>query len=149
MKYLTKYKLFENSNHDDIKSNIVEIAQTVKEILLPISDMGYEISVLLKKEMVVDDVLKGKLTGLIIRVVDYNDTPLKFNDEVKEEFIRMSDYLEYEGFNSIKAIYVGSQMWPNSGKTFGNKSKCRVDFSKFISINSGNIMSLVFVVEVD
>lgn len=54
--------------------------------------------------------LKGKLTGLVIRVVDYNDTPLKFNDEVKEEFIRMSDYLEYEGFNSIKAIYVGSQM---------------------------------------
>ena len=142
MKYLTKYKLFENSNHDDIKSNIVEIDQTVKEILLPISDMGYEISV-------VDDVLKGKLTGLIIRVVDYNDTPLKFNDEVKEEFIRMNDYLESEGFNSIKAIYVGSQMWPNSGKTFGNKSKCRVDFSKFISINSGNIMSLVFVAEVD
>ena len=137
MKYLTKYKLFENSNHDDIKSNIVEIAQTVKEILLPISDMGYEISVLLKKEMVVDDVLKGKLTGLIIRVVDYNDTPLKVTDEVKEEFIRMSDYLEYEGFNSIEAIYVGSQA----------NIRGRVDFSKFIS--SGSFMSLVFVAEVD
>ena len=144
MKYLTKYKLFENSNHDDIKSNIVEIAQTVKEILLPISDMGYEI-------VVTDDVdFNGEFIGtIIIRVVDYNDPLLKVTDEVKEEFIRMSDYLEYEGFNSIEAIYVGSQMWPNSGKTFGNKSKCRVDFSKFISINSGNIMSLVFVAEVD
>jgi hypothetical protein len=137
MKYLTKYRLFENSNYDNIKSNIVEIAQTVKEILLPISDMGYEISV-------IDDVLKGKLTGLIIKVVDFKDTPLKVTDEVKDEFIRMNDYLESEGFNSIKAIYVGSQA----------NIRGRVDFSKFISINSGNafskrFMSLVFVAEVD
>ena len=94
--------------------------------------------------MVVDDVLKGKLTGLIIRVVDYNDPLLKVTDEVKEEFIRMSDYLEYEGFNSIEAIYVGSQMWFHSLPDSG-----RVDFSKFISIDSGNIMRLVFVAEVD
>ena len=139
MKYLTKYKLFENSNHDDIKSNIVEIAQTVKEILLPISDMGYEI-------VVTDDVdFNGEFIGtIIIRVVDYNDPLLKVTDEVKEEFIRMSDYLEYEGFNSIEAIYVGSQMWFHSLPDSG-----RVDFSKFISIDSGNIMRLVFVAEVD
>jgi len=62
MNYLTKYKLFENSNYDNIKSNIVEITQTVKEILLSISDMGYEI-------VVTDNLLYGELTGLIIRVV--------------------------------------------------------------------------------
>lgn len=133
MKYLTKYKLFENSNHDDIKSNIVEITQTVKEILLPISDMGYEI-------VVTDNLLYGELTGLIIGVVDYNDPLLKVNDEVKEEFIRMADYLESEGFDSIKVIV-----------RFGHyqtlKSSGRVDFSKFISIDGGNITSLVFVAE--
>ena len=134
MKYLTKYKLFENSNHDDIKSNIVEIAQTVKEILLPISDMGYEISV-------VDDVLKGKLTGLIIRVVDYNDTPLKINNEVKEDFIRMCDYLESEGFDSIKAIYADPV--GNSGTLVFSK------FMSMIRFYRGHTTSLVFVAEVD
>ena len=66
-----------------------------------------------------------------------NCVGLKMDDEVKEEFIRMSDYLEYEGFNSIEAIYVGSQA----------NIRGRVDFSKFIS--SGSFMSLVFVAEVD
>ena len=132
MKYLKSF------NESVGKDQIEEIKQTIKDILLPISDIGYEI-------VVTDDVdFNGEFIGtIIIKVVDYNDTPLKVTDEVKDEFIRMNDYLESEGFDSIKAIYVGSQMWPNSGKTF------RVDFSKFISINSGNIMSLVFVAEVD
>ena len=128
MKYLTPYKLFESNetNYDDIK-------ETIKDILLPISDMGYEI-------VVTDNLLYGELTGLIIGVVDYNDPLLKVNDEVKEEFIRMADYLESEGFDSIKVIV-----------RFGHyqtlKSSGRVDFSKFISIDGGNITSLVFVAE--
>jgi hypothetical protein len=131
MKYLTPYKLFESNetNYDDIK-------ETLREILLPISDKGYEI-------VVTDDVdLNGEFIGIIIKVVDYKETPLKITDEVKDEFIRMNDYLESEGFNSIKAIYIGSQA----------NIRGRVDFSKFISINSGNafskrFMSLVFVAE--
>jgi len=85
MRYLRKYN--ESSENDSVK-------QTVKDILLPISDMGYEISVVLDDEL-----------GLIIRVVSWEDKPLLITDEVKEEFIRMKDYLQSEGYNSIQAHY--------------------------------------------
>lgn len=137
MKYLKSF----NENVDSIKSNIEDISQTIKDILLPISDKGYEI-------VVTDNVIYGELTGIIITIVDFKDTPLKVTDEVKDEFIRMNDYLESEGFNSIKAIYVGyntrSQKWLKLDPT---SNSGRVDFSKFISIDSGSFMSLVFVAE--
>jgi hypothetical protein len=133
MKYL---KSFNESGKDQIE----EIKQTIKDILIPISDKGYEI-------VVKDDVdLNGEFIGtIIIKVVDYKETPLKITDEVKDEFIRMNDYLESEGFNSIKAIYIGDA-------SVYDYERGRVDFSKFISINSGNafskrFMSLVFVAE--
>ena len=90
MKYL---KRFNESNTDDV-------IQTVKDILLPISDMGYEISV--------DEGIYYKQfsdSELVIRVVTYVDKPLSITDEVKEEFIRMKDYLQSEGYNSIEAQY--------------------------------------------
>ena len=88
MKYL---KRFNESNTDDIIGN-------VKDILLPINDMGYDISVS-------HYILNGDTNQLIIRVVTYVDKPLLITDEVKEEFIRMEDYLESEGYNSIEARY--------------------------------------------
>lgn len=88
MKYL---KRFNESNTDDIIGN-------VKDILLPINDMGYDISVN-------HYILNGDTNQLIIRVVTYVDKPLLITDEVKEEFIRMKDYLESEGYNSIEAQY--------------------------------------------
>ena len=88
MKYL---KRFNESNTDDIIEN-------VKDILLPINDMGYDISVN-------HYIINGDTNQLIIRVVTYVDKPLLITDEVKEEFIRMKDYLESEGYNSIEAQY--------------------------------------------
>ena len=72
MKYL---KRFNESNTDDVIEN-------VKDILLPINDMGYEISVTEYR------------SELAIRVVSWTDKPLWITDEVKEEFIRMKDYLQ-------------------------------------------------------
>jgi hypothetical protein len=83
MKYL---KRFNESNTDDVIEN-------VKDILLPISDMGYEISVTEYR------------SELAIRVVTWTDKPLWITDEVKEEFIRMKDYLQSEGYDSIEALY--------------------------------------------
>ena len=88
MKYL---KRFNESNTDDVIEN-------VKDILLPINDMGYDISVN-------HYIINGDTNQLIIRVVTYVDKPLLITDEVKEEFIRMKDYLESEGYNSIEAQY--------------------------------------------
>ena len=67
MKYLKRF----NESVIFTSAMIGEIKQTIKDILLPISDMGYEISV-------TDDVvINGVLTGLIIRVVSYTDPILK------------------------------------------------------------------------
>ena len=88
MKHL---KRFNESNTDNIK-------QIVKDILLPIYDMGYDISVN-------HYILNGDTNQLIIRVVSWGDEPLYITDEVKEEFIRMKDYLESEGYDSIKAKF--------------------------------------------
>ena len=83
MRYL---KRFNESNTDDVIEN-------VKDILLPINDVGYDVGV---------DKYDSKL---IIRVVLWTDEPLLITDEVKEEFMRMKDYLQSEGYNSIEARY--------------------------------------------
>jgi len=93
MKRLKTYKIFESKE---------DIIQTVKDILLPISDLDYSISVTESPH-----VFNSSLIGyeLIIRVVSWGDQSLLINDEVKEEFIRMKDYLESEGYNSIEVLY--------------------------------------------
>jgi hypothetical protein len=83
MRYL---KRFNESNTDDV-------IQTVKDILLPINDMGYNVSVTEYR------------SELAIKVVSPLDKSLLLTDEVKEEFIRMKDYLESEGYDSIKVNF--------------------------------------------
>jgi hypothetical protein len=135
MKYLKRF------NESVDKSNIEEIKQTIKDILLPISDMGYEISV-------TDDVFpyicrqmdfNGELTGIIIRVVSYTDTPLKMNDEVTDEFIRMKEYLESSGFNSVESIYVRE----------GSNYRFEEDFNEFIILEEVILRNLLFVAKVN
>ena len=117
MRYLQTYKLFESSE-DDIK-------QVTKNILLPISDghFQYEISV-----------TEDDKSQLIIRVVRWTDEPLLMTNEVKEEFMRMKDYLESEGYSSILVKY-----WrPNSVS-----SSERFDY--FINNVEGHLSNLLFV----
>ncbi len=95
MKYL---KRFNESNTDDI-------SQTIKDILLPISDMGYNIEVTEDTDF----------SQLIIRVVVWTNEPLLITDEIKDDFIRMKDYLQSEGYGSIRAIFYvdrgGRDIW--------------------------------------
>ena len=92
MKHLKRFSetLVESSINE---SHADDIILNVKDILIPISDMGYDISVTVYYE------------GLTIRVVSWGDKPLLITDEVKEEFMRMKDYLQSEGYNSIEARY--------------------------------------------
>lgn len=138
MKYLQSYLKRFNESVDE--SNIDDIKQTIKDILLPISDMGYEISI-------TEDPTYFTQTGkFYIRVVGYTDTALKVSDEVKDEFIRMKEYLESLGINSVKALYV---------KEPTPSSQIEVDFDEFIGIdfnhyplNSSKLRNLLFVVKV-
>ena len=123
MKYLKRF----NESVDE--SNIDDIKQTIKDILLPISDMGYEISI-------TEDPTYFTQTGkFYIRVVTYTDTPLKMNDEIKDEFIRMKEYLESLGINSVKALYV---------KEPTPSSQIEVDFNEFINMDC-ELRNLLFV----
>ena len=126
MKYLKRF----NESVDE--SNIDDIKQTIKDILLPISDMGYEI-------IITEDPTYFTQTGkFYIRVVAYTDTPLKMNDEVKDEFIRMKEYLESLGINSVKALYV---------KETTSSSQIEVDFNEFINMDF-ELRNLLFVVKI-
>ncbi len=153
MKYLTPYKLFESNetNYDDIK-------ETLRDILLPISDMGYDVEVMdnvedilnLAKKIGTDyahqiekDIQRQiiKKDSIIIRVLEFklgsstssNTYTLKMNDEIKEDFIRMNDYLESMGF-SVSARY--SKM----GKDL---TQLVLDFDEFIK-NDFELRQLMF-----
>ena len=92
MRYLKRFSetLDESSSNE---SNTDDIIQNVKDILLPINDMGYNVSVTEYRY------------ELAIKVVSPLDKSLLMTDEVKEEFIRMKDYLESEGYDSIKTNF--------------------------------------------
>ncbi len=85
MKYLKRF----NESHTD------DISQTIKDILLPISDMGYNIEVTEDTDF----------SQLIIRVVTWTNEPLLITDEIKDDFIRMKEYLQSEGYGSIRANF--------------------------------------------
>ena len=111
MKYLKRF----NESHTD------DIIENVKDILLPINDMGYDISVN-------HYIINGDTNQLIIRVVTYVDKPLLITDEVKEEFIRMKDYLHSEGYDSIKAKFY-----------LENRSQDEKDIDDFINIHTREV----------
>jgi hypothetical protein len=146
MKYLqSKSEYLKRFNESVDESNIDDIKQTIKDILLPISDMGYDISITDNRN--IEDSTYFIRTGkFYIRVVSYTDTALKVSDEVKDEFIRMKEYLESLGINSVKTLYV---------KEPTPSSQIEVDFDEFIGIdfshyplNSSKLRNLLFVVKV-
>lgn len=116
MRYLKRF--------NETVENIVK--QTISDILLPISDMGYEISV---EEY-------AATPQLVIRIVRWTDEPLLITDEIKEEFMRMKDYLESEGYNSILPKYWYSNSISNSRT-----------FDYFINNVEGSLSNLLFVVK--
>jgi len=100
---------------------------------LPISDMGYEI-------IITEDPTYFTQTGkFYIRVVTYTDTPLKMNYEVKDEFIRMKEYLELSGFNLVDVLYVRE----------GDNYQFTEDFNEFIILEEVILRNLLFVAKVN
>jgi hypothetical protein len=131
MKWLKTYKIFESKE---------DIIQTVKDILLPISDLDYSISVTESPH-----VFNSSLIGyeLVIRVVTYIDKSLVITDDIKQDFITMKEYLESEGFSSIEALYVRTG---SSYTDLGTKhNQMKVDFNEFISMEDCELRNLLFV----
>ncbi len=102
MKKLNQMKYLKRFN----ESNTEELIENIKDILLPISDMGYDISVREDNENLRNNALFPKIDTLIIYIVSCvkelgSDSSLNITDDVKEEFIRMKDYLQSKGYSSI------------------------------------------------
>jgi hypothetical protein len=96
MKYLKRFN----------ESNTRDLIENIKDILLPLSDMGCDVSVKEDNENFRNNAQFPKIDTLIIYIVSSvkelgTDNSLNITDEVKEEFIRMKDYLQSEGYNSI------------------------------------------------
>ncbi len=77
------------------ESHTSDISQTIKDILLPINDMGYNIEVTEDTDF----------SQLIIRVVTWTNEPLLITDEIRDDFIRMKEYLQSENYGSIRANF--------------------------------------------
>jgi hypothetical protein len=125
MRYLKSYKIFE----ENISYDKEYIKKTLQDILLPISDMGYDISV------------TGDNENLVIRVVSWGDQSLLISDDVKEEFITMKDYLESEGYNSIEVLY----HLATPGSISSRDIKEFDDFMKYEPWQKVKIQNLLFV----
>jgi hypothetical protein len=133
MRYLQSKSVFEHYLKRFNESNTNDVIQTIKDILLPISDMGYDISI------VEDD--KDNFTQFVIRVVSWGDQSLLITDEVKEEFIRMKDYLQSEGYNSIEVLY----HLATPGSILSRDVKEFDDFMKYEPWQKVKIQNLLFV----
>jgi hypothetical protein len=131
----SKLKTNESIKESESKEDII---QTIKDILLTLSDLDYTISVtqnnLYRRDFNIDSLIGYEF---IIRIVRYTDKPLVITDEIKEDFITMNDYLESEGFTSIKAHYV-RELFTNSAD-----SQIQENFVDFIkSIESWAIKKI-------
>jgi hypothetical protein len=137
MKYLKRF--------NESVNNIDGIIETIKDILLPLSDMGYDIGCNKGQQVLLKN--REQFSGeLFIRVVRHGDPTLKMNDEVKDEFIRMKDYLESEGFKSIVVHYI---IKLRLGAIFPvNNRQMNVDFNEFIKIEDFEFSNLLFVAKV-
>ncbi len=134
MKYLRRFKRFSETIDESLsnESNTDDVIQTIKDILLPISDMGYDISI-------IED--KANFPQFVIRVVSWGDQSLLITDEVKEEFMRMKDYLQSEGYNSIEVLYHLATPGSNTSRDIKEFD----DFMKFESWQKVKIQNLLFV----
>lgn len=135
MKHIKKFNEV-NLNHpigSVNELNIGDVIKTIRDILLPIADIGYDIGI------DTGTVVKGTL---IIRIVRYGDPLLELNDEVKDEFIRMNDYLEDLG-GRVKALYI-----PESASYHDYDAGRRdVPFNDFIEVEDCKLKNLLFVAE--
>lgn len=138
MKHLRTYGKFTDIHYKVFESNTDDIIENVKDILLPINDMGYDISVMGYEISVTEDEDQSQL---IIRVVSWGDQSLLITDEVKDEFMRMKDYLQSEGYNSIEALYHIA----TPGTQSSREIKEFDSFMKYESWQKVKIQNLLFV----
>jgi len=84
--------------------------EEMKDILLPISDMGYEIKTELNKTK--------DPYEIYVRIVTYLNPTLEWDEEIESELIRLNEFSSDNGFKISKVNYVLEEGY--SGVTMAN-----------------------------
>lgn len=113
MRYLKKYTLFENNDYKNILEDI-------NDILLPIKDLGYN-NITVK-------LIKDYNYIIFINIVDYDNEPLIFNEDIEYEFDRLFDYLEQ---NNLKLNKVYYKKVESDGRIFNKGTRDTLNMSYF------------------
>lgn len=102
MKHLKKINEYNSKLLDINESNkkiLDDIIDDMKDILLPISDLGYENNV--------RKFNKGVDNNIVARIVTYTDEPLFIDDDVLDDLKRLYEYTEeYEFLSEPIFFYV-------------------------------------------
>lgn len=116
MKYLKSF------NESTVHLTYKQIEEEIKDILLPISDMGYDISVNFEKDF---DTYR-----YYVRVVIYTDPALVWSSEVEEEFDRLKDFAKENGFAISNVYYVAEE---SDGRVFNRRDRTIVSYDEFLN----------------
>lgn len=131
MKYI---KLFNESNNFLTYRDIME---EIKEILLPISDLGWEIGVEMTKDI--------DTNRIYVRIVRYDEPALVWNKEIEDEFNRLQDFSLENGFKLSKVYYKSEEP---DGRVFNRNDRKIVSYDSFLkNIGNQRIVNLLFELE--
>jgi len=124
MKYLNKYKHYKESI--DYKN----ILEDIEDILLPIKDLGYNNikAKLVKDYEYVAQYLWKQNVYIFINVIDYDNEPLLFNEDVEYEFDRLFEYLVQ---NEIEINMVYYKKVEPDGRIFNRGTRDALNMSYF------------------
>ena len=111
-----------------------QFMEDIKDILLPISDLGYDIDV----NMVKDD----DTNRIYVRVVSYGDPFLVWNKDIEEEFNRLREFSLENGFKLSKVYYITED-------SSGNRSdRIIIPYESFLEVKEKKpIINLLFELE--
>lgn len=111
-----------------------QFMEEIKEILLPISDLGYEVGVEISKD---DDANR-----IYVRVVRYGDPVLVWNKDIEEEFNRLKEFSLENGFKLSKVYYITED-------SSGNRSERKIiSYEHFLEVKEKKpIINLLFELE--
>lgn len=131
MKYIKSF------NESSLTYN--QTKQNIEDILLPISDLGYDIDVNLEK---------GDVNKFYVRVVSYTDTALEWSNEIEEEFDRLELFVKSNDFDITEVLYVLEE---KDGRVFNRSNRIGSSYGVFKervkSHDTNKIVNLLFVLE--
>ena len=112
-----------------------ELMEYIKDILLPLSDLGYDIGTEIDKDT----------NRIYVRVVRWWDQTLVWNEEIEEEFNRLKQFSLENGFKLSKVYYITEEP---DGREFKISDRKIISYDSFLEVIGDQIIvNLLFELE--